>query len=82
MAISPAFRRLQGGAPSGEAGLKAVLLGASRSEFAAGLSDRVDVGAFAAYVALQDIVDNFDDMSGPGQNYYSGTTSKAAGSAR
>jgi spore coat protein CotH len=43
---------------------------ASDSEFAAGLPERVDIEAFAAYVALQNITDNFDDMAGPGQNYY------------
>jgi spore coat protein CotH len=43
---------------------------ASDSEFAAGLSRRVDVEGFAAYVAMQRILDNFDDMAGPGQNYY------------
>jgi spore coat protein CotH len=38
--------------------------------FAAGLAKRVDVQAFAAYAALQEILENFDDMAGPGQNYY------------
>jgi spore coat protein CotH len=43
---------------------------ADAAEFAAGLERRVDADAFAAYVALQEILDNFDDMAGPGQNYY------------
>ncbi|WP_033341039.1 CotH kinase family protein [Catenuloplanes japonicus] len=43
---------------------------ASAEEFDAGLADRVDVRSFASYVALQNLLLNFDDMSGPGQNYY------------
>ncbi|MEV5407854.1 CotH kinase family protein [Thermopolyspora sp. NPDC052614] len=39
-------------------------------EFAAGLADRLDVESFARYIALQNILLNFDDMSGPGRNYY------------
>lgn len=42
---------------------------ASDEEFAAGLGDRVDLDSFAAYVATQNLLLNFDDMSGPGQNY-------------
>ncbi|MCK1814470.1 CotH kinase family protein [Streptomyces sp. XM4011] len=42
---------------------------ASDEEFAAGLGDRVDLDSFAAYVATQNLLMNFDDMSGPGQNY-------------
>jgi spore coat protein CotH len=38
--------------------------------FAAGLADRVDVESFARYIALHDLLQNFDDMSGPGTNYY------------
>ncbi|GFJ94904.1 CotH kinase family protein [Phytohabitans rumicis] len=44
--------------------------GASDQEFAAGLADRVDVPSLARYVALQNLLLNFDDMSGPGKNYY------------
>jgi spore coat protein CotH len=43
---------------------------ASDEEFAAGLADRLEVESFARYVALQSIVMNFDDMAGPGKNYY------------
>ncbi|MFI5844060.1 CotH kinase family protein [Catenuloplanes sp. NPDC051500] len=43
---------------------------ASAEEFDAGLAERVDVRSFASYVALQNLLLNFDDMSGPGQNYY------------
>ena len=40
------------------------------AEFAADLDDHVDVESFARYVALQNLLLNFDDMAGPGQNYY------------
>lgn len=43
---------------------------ASDSDFAAGLADRFDVEAFATYLAFQDLVDNFDDIDGPGNNSY------------
>ena len=43
---------------------------ASDAEFAAKLEDHVDVKSFARYVALQNLLLNFDDMAGPGQNYY------------
>ncbi|MDA0635520.1 CotH kinase family protein [Nonomuraea sp. MCN248] len=42
----------------------------SDEEFAAGLSARLDVESFARYAALQHLMLNFDDMSGPGRNYY------------
>lgn len=42
----------------------------SDEEFASGLGERVDVESFARYLALQNLVLNFDDMSGPGRNYY------------
>ncbi|GLH99469.1 CotH kinase family protein [Phytohabitans aurantiacus] len=42
----------------------------SDEEFAAGLAERVDVESFARYVALQNLLLNFDDMAGPGKNYY------------
>ncbi|WP_081784856.1 CotH kinase family protein [Cellulomonas sp. KRMCY2] len=38
--------------------------------FAAELTDHLDVDAFATYLAVQDLVDNFDDISGPGNNSY------------
>ncbi|MBT8224153.1 MAG: spore coat protein CotH [Dactylosporangium sp.] len=43
---------------------------ASDAEFAANLAQHVDVESFAAYVALQNLLLNFDDMAGPGKNYY------------
>ncbi|WKU08351.1 CotH kinase family protein [Micromonospora sp. HUAS LYJ1] len=43
---------------------------ASDEEFDAHLADRVDVASFARYVALQNLLLNFDDMAGPGKNYY------------
>ncbi len=38
--------------------------------FAAELPDRLDVDAFATYLAVQELVDNFDDIDGPGNNSY------------
>jgi spore coat protein CotH len=38
--------------------------------FAAELSDRLDVEAFARYLAMMEVVDNFDDIDGPGNNAY------------
>ncbi|GGQ15365.1 CotH kinase family protein [Streptosporangium pseudovulgare] len=43
---------------------------ASDAEFAAGLADRLDVTSFARYLVLQNLMVNFDDMAGPGRNYY------------
>ncbi|MEU8383962.1 CotH kinase family protein [Streptosporangium sp. NPDC048865] len=43
---------------------------ASDSEFAAGLGERLDVESFARYLVLQNLMVNFDDMAGPGRNYY------------
>jgi spore coat protein CotH len=40
------------------------------AEFAGQLADHVDVAAFARYVAWQNLLLNFDDMAGPGRNYY------------
>ena len=42
---------------------------ASDAEFDAGLAARLDVESFARYAALQNLLLNFDDMAGPGQNY-------------
>jgi len=42
----------------------------SDEEFGAGLADRVDVASLARYLALHNLLLDFDDMSGPGQNYY------------
>jgi spore coat protein CotH len=38
--------------------------------FAAELSDRLDVEAFARYLAFQELIANFDDIDGPGNNSY------------
>lgn len=38
--------------------------------FAAELSEHLDVEAFAAYLAMQELVGNFDDIDGPGNNSY------------
>lgn len=38
--------------------------------FAAELSEHLDVDAFATYLAMQDIVGNFDDIDGPGNNSF------------
>ncbi|MFC7715831.1 CotH kinase family protein [Nonomuraea recticatena] len=43
---------------------------ASDAEFAAGLANRLEVESFARYLALQNLMVNFDDMAGPGKNYY------------
>lgn len=42
----------------------------SDAEFEKGLPERLDVESFARYAALQNIMVNFDDMAGPGRNYY------------
>lgn len=44
--------------------------GADDAEFDAHLADRIDVASFARYVAMQNLLLNFDDMAGPGRNYY------------
>lgn len=41
-----------------------------QSTFEAEIGDRLDVDAFATYLAMQDIVQNFDDIDGPGNNSY------------
>lgn len=38
--------------------------------FAAELGDWLDVDAFATYLAMQELIDNFDDIDGPGNNSY------------
>ncbi|MFJ8108214.1 CotH kinase family protein [Streptomyces sp. NPDC096132] len=42
---------------------------ASDTEFAEELDQYVDVDSFAEYVATQNLIMNFDDMAGPGNNY-------------
>jgi spore coat protein CotH len=43
---------------------------ATDEAFAAELADHVDVESLARYLALHDLLRNYDDMGGPGQNYY------------
>ncbi len=38
--------------------------------FAAGMAERFDVVGFAVYLAMQDLLQNFDDINGPGNNAY------------
>ncbi|MFJ8582026.1 CotH kinase family protein [Micromonospora sp. NPDC093277] len=40
------------------------------ADFDRHLADHVDVPAFARYLAAQNLLLNFDDMAGPGRNYY------------
>jgi spore coat protein CotH len=40
------------------------------AEFEEGLADRLDVEAFARYLAFEDLVGNDDDIDGPGNNSY------------
>jgi spore coat protein CotH len=42
----------------------------SDEDFAAELPERLDVQAFARYLAFEELVDNFDDIDGPGNNSY------------
>ena len=42
----------------------------SDEDFIAGLPERLDVQAFARYLAFEEVVDNFDDIDGPGNNSY------------
>ncbi len=42
----------------------------SDEDFAAGLPERLDVESFARYLAFEDLVGNFDDIDGPGNNAY------------
>lgn len=38
--------------------------------FVADLDEEMDVEAFATYLAFQELIDNFDDIDGPGNNSY------------
>jgi spore coat protein CotH len=42
----------------------------SDADFDRHLGDHVDVASFARYAATQNLLLNFDDMAGPGRNYY------------
>jgi spore coat protein CotH len=43
---------------------------ADDATFAAELPERLDVDALATYLAMMDLLDNFDDIDGPGNNAY------------
>jgi spore coat protein CotH len=42
---------------------------ASDEEFDAELADWIDIPSFAKYVVTHDLLNNFDDMAGPGRNF-------------
>jgi spore coat protein CotH len=42
----------------------------SDAEFVTQLADHLEVDSFAAYLATQDLLGNFDDIDGPGNNSY------------
>ena len=42
----------------------------SDEEFADELDEHLDVDAFATYLAFEDLIDNFDDIEGPGNNSF------------
>lgn len=42
----------------------------SDEDFVANLESKLDVDSFATYLAIQDLLDNFDDIEGPGNNSY------------
>ncbi|MGV8848807.1 MAG: CotH kinase family protein [Propionibacteriaceae bacterium] len=41
---------------------------ASDTDFASGLASRLDTAKFATYLAFESLIDNFDDIDGPGNN--------------
>ncbi len=43
---------------------------ADDATFAAEIADHLDVESFSRYLAVQELVGNFDDISGPGNNSY------------
>jgi len=43
---------------------------ADDATFNAELADHLDIESFATYLAMQDLIDNFDDINGPGNNSY------------
>jgi len=43
---------------------------ATDAEFKSSLTSYLDIEAFAIYLAMQDLLDNFDDIDGPGNNSY------------
>ncbi|MGZ8705554.1 MAG: CotH kinase family protein [Aeromicrobium sp.] len=43
---------------------------AADATFASEIESRLDVDSFATYLAMQDLLENFDDIDGPGNNSY------------
>jgi spore coat protein CotH len=43
---------------------------ADDATFASEIESRLDVDSFATYLAMQDLLENFDDIDGPGNNSY------------
>ncbi|MGB5565935.1 MAG: CotH kinase family protein, partial [Acidimicrobiia bacterium] len=43
---------------------------ADGATFNAELADHLDIESFATYLAMQELIDNFDDINGPGNNSY------------
>ena len=42
----------------------------SDTDFQSGLAQRVDVDKMVTYLAFEDVIDNFDDITGPGNNSF------------
>lgn len=42
----------------------------SDADFQSGLAQRVDVDKMVTYLAFEDVIDNFDDITGPGNNFF------------
>ena len=42
----------------------------SDADFQSGLAQRVDVDKLVTYLAFEDVIDNFDDITGPGNNSF------------
>ena len=42
----------------------------SDADFQSGLAQRVDVDKMVTYLAFEDVIDNFDDITGPGNNSF------------
>ncbi len=51
-------------------GFLAFINNASDADFRTGLAARLDVAAFATYLAFEELIDNVDDIDGPGNNAY------------
>lgn len=51
-------------------GLLDLLNNGTKAEITEKLPTLVDLGSFATYLAFEDLIDNFDDIDGPGNNSY------------